>query len=309
MKIVLVTGANGFIGHHLCPHLRARGHAVRGAVRGEPGEPGQGVDYRPCGNIDAQTDWAPLLDQVDAVVHLAARVHVLRETDLDPLGAFRRVNVAGSETLARQAVAMGARRLVFLSSIGARAAERVPTSGIQPTAYQRSKWEAEQALAQVAAETGLELVILRAPSVYGPGAPGNTARLLTALRRGLPLPLARLNNRRSFLYIGNLVDAIALCLSHPDAPGGVFEVADGQPLSTSEFVRHMASVAGRPARLFPCPPRLLRLAGRMTGRGALIDNLVGDLVVDDRAIRDRLGWQPPYDTVTATRLMMKQEDH
>ena len=306
MKTVLVTGANGFIGHHLCSHLRERGHTVRGAVRGEPGEPGQGVDYRPCGNIDGETDWAPLIEQVDAVVHLAARVHVLRETDFDPLAAFRRVNVAGSEALARQAAAMGARRLVFLSSIGARVAERAPTSGIQPTAYQRSKWEAEQALARVAAKTGLELVVLRPPLVYGPGAPGNTARLLAALRRGLPLPLARLNNQRSFLYIGNLVDAIALCLSHPDASGGVFEVADGQPLSTSEFVRHMASATGRPARLFPCPPQLLRLGGRLTGRSALIDNLVGDLVVDDRVLRDGLGWQPPYNMETAIRMMIKQ---
>ena len=306
MKTVLVTGANGFIGHHLCSHLRERGHAVRGAVRGEPGEPGQGVDYRPCGNIDGETDWTPLIEQVDAVVHLAARVHVARETDRDPLAAFRRVNVAGSEALARQAAAMGARRLVFLSSIGASIAEHAPTSGIQPTAYQQSKWEAEQALARVATETGLELVVLRPPLVYGPGAPGNTARLLAALRRGLPLPLARLNNQRSFLYIGNLVDAIALCLSHPDASGGVFEIADERPVSTPEFVRRMACTTGRPARLFPCPPQLLRLGGRLTGRGPLIDNLVGDVVVDDRAIRNRLGWQPPYDTGTAIRVMIKQ---
>ena len=308
MTTVLVTGALGFIGRHLCPHLQERRYAVRGAVRSEPDDPEQQVDYRPCGDIGGDTDWTPLLERVDAVVHLAARVHVLRETELDPLATFRRVNVAGSEALARQAAAMGARRFVFLSSIGAAVAERALSSDRQPAAYQQSKWEAEQALARVAAETGLELVVLRPPLVYGPDAPGNFARMLAALRRGLPLPLASVRNRRSFLYIGNLVDAIALCLSHPDAPGGVFEIADERPVSTPEFVRRMASAAGRPARLFHCPPPWLRLAGGLTGRGPLIDNLVGDLVVDDREIRDKLGWRPPYDSKAALAAMTKRDE-
>ena len=299
MKAVLVTGARGFIGGHLCAHLVAAGWRVQGSQRGGPDGLLEGIEYHNSGDIDGSTDWRPLLVGIDAVVHLAARVHVLRDTEPDPLVAFRRVNVAGTERLARQAADAGIQRFVYMSSIGALAAEQGRAGGSPTTPYQQSKWEAEQALGRVAAETGLNLVILRPPLVYGPGAPGNFARVLAALRRGLPLPLARVRNRRSALYVGNLVDAVSLCLRHSAAPDGIFALSDGEAVSTPELLRRLAQAYGRTPHLFPCPSELLRLGGRLAGHAATVDSLIGDLVVDDSAIRDRLGWRPPYDMITA----------
>lgn len=299
MAAVLVTGARGFIGAAVCRRLVAAGHAVRGAGRRPPDEPVDGVDYRLNGAIDRSTDWRPLLDGIDIVVHAAARVHVLAEREADPLAAYREVNCAGAERLARQAAAAGVRRFLLLSSVAAQRAERRAAEGKPAGPYGLSKWEAEGALARVAEETGLELVVLRPPLVYGPGAPGQFERLLHILRLGLPLPIAAIDNRRSVLHLGNLLDAIELALVHPAAPGGVFGLSDGDPVSTPELVRQVAAALGRPARLLPCPPGLLRLAGRLTGRGALIESLTGSLVVDDREIRTRLGWRPRLDLAQA----------
>lgn len=293
MTTVLVTGAGGFIGRHLCHHLATTGYAVRASTRRPPKQPEKGIDIRAGGEINETTNWQPLLDGIATVVHLAARVHIVRETEPNPLNVYRRVNVAGIERLAHQAVAAGVRRFVLLSSIGAARAET--KGGPLPTPYQQSKWEAELVLREIAEESGIETVILRPPLVYGPDAPGNFARLVGALRYGLPLPLASIRSRRSFIYVGNLVGAIALCLEHPAAPGDIFAVSDGEVVSTPEFIRRVAQAYGRRARLFPCPPGLLRLGGRLTGRAAMIESLIGDLVVDESAIRDRLGWRPPYD--------------
>lgn len=293
MKTVLVTGANGFIGRHLCPHLVAAGWRVRAAVRHVVSRVQDGVDYRRYAGLSGGTDWRPLLDGIEAVVHLAARVHVLRETETDPLAAFRTVNVAGSEALARQSSEAGVKRFVFLSSIGAAVAAGERGNDHAPTPYQRSKREAELRLAEVARETGLELVILRPPLVYGPDAPGNVVRLRTAIARGIPLPLGGLRNRRSLLYVENLVDAIRVCLDHEAGPGHVFELSDGEAISTSDLVRRLATAAERRVLLFPIPAALLRVAGHLTGKSAAIEALTCDLVTDDRAIRDRLGWRPP----------------
>ncbi len=228
-------------------------------------------------------------------MHAAARVHILAERRADPLTAYRRVNTQGSENLGRQAAAAGVRRLVFLSSVAAQRAQQRIAEGKAASPYGQSKWEAEAALARVAEETGLEVVCLRPPMVYGPGAPGQFERLLRVLQLGLPLPIASIDNRRSVLYLGNLVDAIELALTHPAAPGGQFGLSDGTPVSTPELVRQVAAALGRPARLWPCPLSFLRLAGRLTGRTTTIESLTRSLVVDDLEIRQRLGWRPHLD--------------
>lgn len=296
MTSVLVTGANGFIGSTLCRAMIADGHNVRGSVRAAPDDLHDGVDYRASGEIDEATDWRDMLAGVDVVVHTAARVHIARETAADPLAAFCRVNVAGSVRLARQAAETGVKRLIFLSSIGAAVVECATRDGPSLTPYQISKLQAERSLADVSAETGLELVVLRPPLVYGPAAPGNFRRLLAVVSRGLPLPLASIRNRRSVLYAGNLASAVLACLTHPRAPGGVFAVSDGEALSTPEFARLLATALDRPSRLVPFPVGLLRLLGRMTGRLSTIESLTGSLVVDDSDIRTQIGWRPALDT-------------
>lgn len=301
-RLILVTGAGGFVGGHLCRYLVDRGYRVRGTVRAHPPAAGHGVAYAESGDIGAETDWRPHLAGVEAVVHAAARVHVPRERDADPLATYRRINVAASVRLARQCAEAGVRRLVFLSSIKASEAERAPDApDLGP--YELTKLEAEKALEEVSRETGLELVVLRPPLVYGPGAMANFALLARAITKGLPLPLGSIHNRRSFIYVGNLCSAIAACLEHPEAPGGVFELGDGPPLSTPDFVRAMGRAVGRPARLLPCPPALLRGLGRALGRGPAADSLTRDLVADDAPIRAQLGWRPPLalgDALAAT---------
>lgn len=305
MRTVLITGAGGFIGRHLCSHLVSTGWRVHAAVRSTVLQAQERVDYHWYPGLSCDTDWRPLLDGIEAVVHLAARVHVRRETEADPLTAFRTVNVTGSEALARQCGEAEVKRFVFLSSIGAAVAAGEHGNAQQATPYQRSKREAELRLEEVARETNLELVILRPPLVYGPDAPGNFALLRTALERGFPLPFGALHNRRSLLYVENLVDAIRVCLEHEAAPGHIFELSDGEPISTTELVRCLAKASGQRVLLFSLPTVALHLACHLSRKLTTIGALMGDLVTDDRAIRERLGWRPPftldeglYETVT-----------
>ena len=296
MTSLLVTGANGFIGRQLCGSLVEAGHRVKGVVR--PGRPLDLPDVERCEvpGLETEPDWRPHLAGVEVLVHCAARVHVLKERSKAPLEEFRAANVAGSRHLAAQAAAAGVRRLVFLSSIGAEAAG---TAGASP--YQQSKAEAEAALAEECGKSGLELVILRPPLVYGPGAPGNFARLRCIVAAGWPLPLASIRNRRGFLYVGNLASAVALCLTHPAAPGAPLALSDGEDLSTPAFVRLLASALGRRARLIPCPPGLLKAGLAVIGRGDMAKALCESLPIDDRAARERLGWQPVCDTAEGLR--------
>ena len=291
MQRVLVTGANGFIGAAICAHLLAKGWSVTGSVRSEGSILNPGVEPLVTGPIDGETDWAKALVGIDTVVHCAARVHVLRETATDPLAAFRRVNVAASEGLARQSVAAGVRRLVFLSSIGAAVADHSPE---QTSPYQRSKLEAEAALKAATEGTATSLVILRPPLVYGAGAPGNFPRLAKAVATGLPLPLASLRNRRSLLYLGNLVSAVEAALAADMVPAMPLELCDGDDISAPDLARRIGQLCGRPARLLPCPPALLMLAGALTGRSAAVEALTTSLNVDNGPITKALGWHPPY---------------
>ena len=279
-----------------------RGLPVRAAVRaGSAGQVPVGCSIAPIDGLSAATDWADALRGVTTVVHLAARVHVMRESAQDPLAEFRKVNVLATAHLARQAAEHGVRRLLFVSSIKVNGEATEGEQRFSETdapapvdAYGISKWEAEQALFRIAAETGLEVVVVRPPLVYGPGVKGNFAAMLGVLRRRVPLPLASVDNRRSFVYVGNLVDAPVRCATHPAAAMQTYLVSDGEDLSTPGLLRRLGDAMGVPARLWPCPPMLLRAGARLLGRGAQVERLLGSLRVDDRKIRRELGWVPPY---------------
>lgn len=250
-------------------------------------------------DLHAQSDWAAALAGCDTVVHLAARVHVMHDTAADPLVLYRATNTDATLNLARQAVLAGVKRFVFVSSIkvngeGRDTAYQETDTPMPEDAYALSKWEAEQGLWRVARETGLEVVILRPPLVYGPGVKANFRRLLDTVTRGWPLPLGAIRNRRSLLYLGNFVDAIRICIEHPAAAGQTFLVDDGQPVSTPELVRAVAHAMGRPARLLPVPIGLLEFGGALLGRRAAVARLTGSLWLDSSLIRTRLGWTPPY---------------
>jgi nucleoside-diphosphate-sugar epimerase len=292
---VLVTGAGGFVGAALLPVLAAHGHDVRPVARRPLAHAGSVA----VTDVGAHTDWREALAGCDAVVHLAARVHVMREQAADPLAAFREVNAAGTQRLAEQAAAAGVRHFVFVSTVKVLGESSPPgrpfTDGdpVAPTdPYALSKAEAEQALAEVGAATGLRVAVLRPPLVYGPGVGANFLRLMDAVARGRPLPLGAVGNRRSLVHVGNLAAAIAFCLEHADARGA-FLVSDGTDLSTKALVERIAHALGRPARLVPVPPALMRVAGTLLGRRAEVDRLLGDLAVAPVRLA-ALGFRPPF---------------
>ena len=298
-KNVLVTGGTGFVGRTAIAHLVARGFAVRAALREPSGVVPSGVEAVPVGNMGPATDWRAALEGCDAVVHLAARVHVMRDDAADPLAAFRTVNTDGTLNLARQAAEAGVERLVFVSTVkvhgeGRDAPYRETDAPEPQDAYAISKWEAEQGLHDIARDSGLQVVVLRPPLVYGPGAGANFLRLLRGVEQGLPLPLASVRNRRSLVYVGNLVDAIVRCVDDPRAAGQTFLVADDEALSTPQLIRALASASRRPARLWPFPPPLLRLVAAWSGRQAEVERLCGSLVVDTGHLKRTLDWTPPF---------------
>ncbi len=296
----LITGANGFVGKVLCAELSHQGFSVRAAVRSLSHISSNYMAVA-IGDLDGQTSWKQAVDEIDVVIHLAARVHVMDDTSTDPLTEFRKVNVAGTEHLARSAAACGVKRFVYVSSIkvngestekGKKFLETDIPNPQDP--YGLSKWEAEQALHRVAAETGLEVVIVRPPLIYGPRVKGNFAQMLKVLAKGIPLPLASVHNLRSLIYIENFVDALILCATHPAAAGQTYLVNDGEDVSTPDLLRQLGISMGHPAHLLPCPTFLIRLAGRLTGKAAQIDRLLGSLQVDGSKIRRDLGWSPPF---------------
>lgn len=298
---VLVTGANGFIGRVLCDELIKHGHAVRAAVRSSTGADNADCEIVKISNINSETNWADALRNVSTVIHLAARVHVMHDKASDPLEEFRRVNVAGTLHLARSAAASGVKRLVYVSSIKVNGEETRGevkfTELDEPSPqdpYGISKCEAEQALRLVAQETGLELVIVRPPLVYGPGVKGNFAHMLNMLAKRIPLPLASVNNLRSLVYVGNIADALIVCSIHPSAVGQTYLISDGDDISTPELLRQLSIAQGHVARLLPCPPIFLRLAGTLLGKSSQIERLLGSLRVNSDKIQKELDWVPPY---------------
>lgn len=297
---MLVTGASGFVGQSLCVDAIRRGWSVTAALRKSDAALPD-CEAALIGQVDETTPWAGALRDIEVVVHLAARVHVMKDTATDPLAEFRKVNVVGTEHLARSAAAAGVKRLVYVSSIKVNGEETVEDRRYteqdvpQPQdPYGISKWEAEQALHRVADETGLEVVIVRPPLVYGAGVRGNFLQMLGAVARGLPLPLGSISNQRDLVYVGNLVDALMACATHPAAVGQTYLVSDGEPVSTSELLHRLAEAMHVPSRVFPFPPSLLKLAGGVLGKSAQVERLLGSLQVDSDKIRRELAWQPPY---------------
>ncbi len=297
----LVTGATGFVGRFLCPRLLEDGFSVRAAVRsvGAAASLVAGVEPKSIGSIGPETDWFHAVKGIDTVIHLAARVHLMSDPSSDPLADFRRVNVQGTENLARQAAQAGVKRLVFISSIKVNGEENTaaytPDSPAKPTdPYGISKWEAEQALRKIGQETGMEVVVVRPTLVYGPGVKANFLAMMNMIMKGIPPPLASINNKRSLIYVGNLVDALVTCVLHPDAAGKTYLVSDGEDVSTPDLIRRTAKALGVPARLFPVPASVMRFAGAITGKRAAVKRLLGSLTVDCSRIRNELGWQPPF---------------
>ena len=295
---LLLTGATGFVGQHLVSALTQRNLSYKIAVRT------QAANFVPSlcisvGDINARTAWSQALVGVTDVIHLAARVHITQENSSDAYAAFRAVNTEGTLNLARQAAAEGVRRFIFLSSIkvngeGKQNAYSEVDKPLPEDAYAFSKWEAEQGLWEISAETGMQIVILRIPLVYGPGVGANFLQLLQTVNKGWPLPLGGIHNRRSLLYIGNLVDATLVVLKHPDAANKLYLLSDGQDFSTSQLVELIAKALNKPPRLFAVPKGLLRLVAILMGKTSAVDRLFGSLFLDSSKFRQELSWVPPF---------------
>ena len=298
MLNIMITGANGFVGRRLLTYLDATGHKTRAVVRRPSVTVDVPGDSTVVGAIDADTDWQKAVAGVDVVVHLAARVHVMRETEADPLEAFRRVNLEGTVALANAAVKAGVKRLIYISSIKVNGEATygqpfTPQQAVDPQEpYARSKWEAEQALQKISKESGLEVVIIRPPLVYGPGVKANFLSLLKLANKGVPLPLGGIKNRRTMVALENLVDLIKACCEHPAAAGQVFLAADDESVSTGELVGRIYHALGRPSRVFYFPPALLALLARLVHKQAIWHRLAGSLEVDNSDAKAVLGWQP-----------------
>jgi len=297
---VLITGASGFVGRTLIENLSAQNKfKVSGSVRASSQI---SVDdaYVVIGDIDGDTSWQAALQGIDVVVHTAARVHVMRDSVVDPLAEFRRVNVAGSLNLARQAIAADVKRFVYLSSIKVNGEGTLP--GKQYTAddkpqpqdpYGISKAEAEQELRSLIEASPMELVIIRPPIVYGPGVKANFLSMMCWLWRGIPMPFSLTRNKRSFVALDNLVDLIVTCVESPAAANQTFLVSDGDDLSTSELLHAMGEALGKPACLFPVPIWLLTSLARAIGKPAIAQRLFESLQVDISKTRTTLDWTPP----------------
>lgn len=299
MTRYLVTGANGFVGTALCARLSRDNVDVVAAVRTATSS-----HERAVGDIGAHTDWNGLLHGCDGVIHLAARVHIMADRAQDPLAAFRATNTVATIHLARQAAAAGVKRFVFVSSVkvnGEQAAVAY-TAADNPhpeDPYGQSKLEAEQGLRSVAAQTGLEVVIVRPPLVYGPGVGANFLRLMQLVKRGLPLPLGAVDNRRSMVALENLVDLLVTCAQHGNASGQTFMVSDGEDISTTRLIRMLAASMHRPARLLPVSPQVLRAAASLLGQSDVASRLLDSLTVDITQTREVLQWQPPIKMAAA----------
>ena len=307
---VVITGANGFVGERLCDALSANGWPLLGTVRA--GAANLAIPAMDMGEINGDTDWSLALPGATTVVHLAARVHVMKERLADPLSAFFAVNVEGTLNLARQAAAAGVNRFVYISSIkvnGERTQPGLPFTEIdepKPTDdYALSKLEAERGLHKIALETDMDLVIVRPPLIYGPGVKANMAALITAVQKGWPLPLGAIDNRRSLISVDNLVDFLMICMTHPMAANQTFLVSDDQDLSTTEIIRGISRAANMPDRLMPIPVGVLRLMGRMVGKFDAVSRLCDNLQIDSSKARVMLDWTPPISVKEGLRRVMK----
>lgn len=298
MKRVLITGASGFLGGALTRRLVAKGWPLRLAMRrpytGSPTD----VEVVQVPTLEPETDWRKAVEGVTTIVHCAARVHVMKDDAASPLDEFRRVNVRGTINLARQAVDAGVKRFVLISSIGVNGAEtfgwafRADDAASPHSPYAVAKWEVEQELMELGSETGLEVVIIRPPMIYGSGAPGNFAQLLRIVKLRFPLPFGRLHNLRSFVAIDNVVDLIVRCIDHPKAANQVFLVSDGEDVSTTGFIRRIAKAQGNSILLLPIPGKWLETLAELFRKQAQLRKLTGSLQIDIEKTVTMLSWKP-----------------
>lgn len=301
MKQVLITGANGFVGNRLCRVLPERGYIIRAAVRQlDTSKKCNILDRIAIGDISQGTNWKKALQNMDCIVHLAARVHVMKDSTIDPLAEYRKINVEATLNLARQAAEVGVDRFIFISTIKVNGEQTLPgkpfTEKDRPAPvdpYSVSKYEAETELLKLAAETGMEVVIIRPVLVYGPGVKGNFVTLMNYLYKGFPLPLGAIHNKRSLVALDNMIDLIRTCIDHPAAANQLFFVSDGQDMSTTELFKQVSVALNVPTKLIPVPEKLLSLALRVLGKQALAIRLLGSLQVDITKARIVLGWDPP----------------
>lgn len=318
--MILVTGSDGFVGTAVCREMLRRRIPVRGCLW-QPASLPDGCESIVVGDIGAHTEWNNALVDVEAVVHLAARVHIMDDEAIDPISEFRKTNVEGTRHLAASAAKAGVKRFLYLSSIkvnGEFTEHRDAAiyqkalfdpnpieSAIVPAVFKEtdeprpkdpyavSKWEAEKALWEIEARTGMPVTILRSPLIYGPGVKANFLKLVQLVDRGIPLPFGGIHNRRSFLGLTNLADLICLCLKHPAARNELYMACDGDDVATPELIRRIALALGKRPRLLPIPGWMMKLAGTLTGKSAQIGRLCSSLLIDSSKARQRLGWAPP----------------
>jgi nucleoside-diphosphate-sugar epimerase len=300
MTKILITGATGFVGRALFENLKfKKKYLIHLSTRTNQEKLFGGEKTFNIGEIDANTDWKDALDGVDCIIHCAARAHMTEKKQADLLEAYRRINVHGTRNLAEQAVATGIKRFIFLSSVKVNGEETISSKSFkyndisQPEdAYGISKWEAEQALLEISKQTGLEVVIIRPPLVYGEGVKGNFFRLLNLVYKQMPLPFAKINNLRSFIAIDSLIDLIICCIDHPKAGGKTFLVSDGEDLSTPDLIIKLSKLMDKSPRLFQFPELIIQLIGRLVGKSLEVKRLLGSLQVDNSYARKILGWKP-----------------
>lgn len=299
---ILITGATGFIGNAVFKTATQRALYTRPVFRNSRlgdrfGD--LGITAMSVPTLDINTDWSRALADIDVVIHCAARVHVVNKDPVDSLIEYRKINVDGTLNLAKQAAFVGVKRFIFISSIGVNGAETFGAPfneqdiPIPHSPYAASKYEAELGLEVLAAQTGMEIVIIRPPLVYGPYSPGSFGWLILWLQRCIPLPLGAIHNKRSFVALDNLVDLILDCVSHPSAANQTFLVSDGEDVSTTDLLRRMGCIMGRPAYLLPMPAMLLKAGFALVGKSGLGQSLCGSLQVDINKARKLLDWSPP----------------
>jgi nucleoside-diphosphate-sugar epimerase len=302
VKNCLVTGASGFVGRMLCRKLISNGFSVHGTTRNLR-KLAQIEDIVPheIKGLDNQTDWPMLFKDINVVIHLAARTHLINKRNSGRMIEYRKINAIGTDHLARAAAKAGVQRLVYISSIKVNGEKTTGNSKFTENDHPKpkdpygiSKWEAENYLNQIALETGLEVVILRPPLVYGPGVGANFYRLMKLVKSGIPLPFASIKNQRSMIYLENLIDAILLLLYHPKAMGQTYLISDGKNNSTPELIQQIARAFGKPVRLWSMPVQILKFAGVLFRKYPEVRRLTDSLQVDSTKIKNDLGWAPPY---------------